>query len=138
MISLTTASDLAWKAWKDFPEFQAPSARRWCRISGAYGQEVASSVESVEVWDRKDKQIKELTNQELHFGYRMSALKASMYSAPATPAADFFPTPRYVVLSVTFALHHSATGVVGYGQLAKALGVEVSNACRQRIFVTRY
>ena len=33
---------------------------------GAYGQEVASSVESVEVWDRKDKQIKELTNQEIH------------------------------------------------------------------------
>ena len=92
---------------------------------GAYGQEVASSVESVEVWDRKDKQTKELTNRELHFGYRMSALKASMYSAPATPAVDFFPTPRYVVLSVTFALHHSATGVVGYGQLAKALGVEV-------------
>lgn len=30
-----------------------------------------------------------------------------------------------MVLSVTFALHHSATGVVGYGQLAKALGVEV-------------
>lgn len=94
---------------------------------GAYGQEVASSVESVEVWDRKNKQTKELTNQELHFGYRMSALKASMYSAPATPAADFFPTPRYVVLSVTFALHHSATGVVGYGQLAKALGVEVGD-----------
>ena len=41
---------------------------------GAYGQEVASSVESVEVWDRKNKQTKELTNQELHFGYRMSAL----------------------------------------------------------------
>lgn len=32
---------------------------------GAYGQEVASSVESVEVWDRKNKQTKELTNQEL-------------------------------------------------------------------------
>ena len=34
---------------------------------GAYGQEVASSVESVEVWDRKNKQTKELTNQKLHF-----------------------------------------------------------------------
>ena len=43
-----------------------------------------------------------------------------MYSAPATPAAEFFPAPRYVVLSVTFALRHSDTGVVGYGQLAKA------------------
>lgn len=94
---------------------------------GAYGQEVASAVESVEVWDRQDKQSKELTAAELDFGYRMSALKASMYAAPAIPNAEFFPTPRYVVLSVTFALRHSATGVVGYGQLAKALGVEVGD-----------
>ncbi|OZG63069.1 UDP-N-acetylenolpyruvoylglucosamine reductase [Bifidobacterium lemurum] len=94
---------------------------------GAYGQEVASAVESVEVWDRQDKQSKELTAAELDFGYRMSALKASMYAAPATPNPEFFPTPRYVVLSVTFALNHSATGVVGYGQLAKALGVEVGD-----------
>ena len=36
-----------------------------------------------------------------------------MYAAPATPAGEFFPTPRYVVLSVTFALRHSATGTVG-------------------------
>ena len=48
-----------------------------------------------------------------------------MYQAPAVPADRYFPTPRYVVLSVTFALRHSATGVVGFGQLAKALGVEV-------------
>ena len=31
------------------------------------------------------------------------------------PGREFFPTPRYVVLSVTFALRHSATGTVGYG-----------------------
>ena len=94
---------------------------------GAYGQDVASSVESVEVWDRKDKAVKNLHADELRFGYRMSALKASMYQAPAMPAEEFFPTPRYVVLSVTFALRHSSTGVVGYGQLAKALGVEVGD-----------
>lgn len=94
---------------------------------GAYGQEVASSVESVEVWDRKDKRTVELTPDDLRFGYRSSALKSSMYAAPATPAGEFFPTPRYVVLSVTFALRHSATGTVGYGQLAKALGVEVGD-----------
>ena len=92
---------------------------------GAYGQEVATSVASVEVWDRKTKQTRELAPADLQFGYRMSALKASMYAAPATPAAEFFPTPRYVVLSVTFRLRHSASGTVGYGQLAKALGVEV-------------
>ena len=94
---------------------------------GAYGQDVASSVESVEVWDRKDKAVKNLHADELRFGYRMSALKASMYQAPAVPAEEFFPTPRYVVLSVTFALRHSTTGVVGYGQLAKALGAEVGD-----------
>ena len=94
---------------------------------GAYGQDVASSVESVEVWDRKDKAVKNLHADELRFGYRMSALKASMYQAPAVPAEEFFPTPCYVVLSVTFALRHSSTGVVGYGQLAKALGVEVGD-----------
>lgn len=94
---------------------------------GAYGQEVGSSVRSVEVWDRKEKRTCDLTAEDLRFGYRMSALKASMYAAPATPADEFFPTPRYVVLSVTFALHHSDTGVVGYGQLAKALGVEVGD-----------
>lgn len=94
---------------------------------GAYGQEVATSVESVEVWDRKTKTTQDLTPEDLHFGYRYSALKASMYAAPGKPAAEFFPTPRYVVLSVTFALTHSAQGTVGYGQLAKALGVEVGD-----------
>ena len=94
---------------------------------GAYGQEVGASVESVEVWDRRDKRTVELTPEDLRFGYRSSALKSSMYAAPATPAGEFFPTPRYVVLSVTFALRHSATGTVGYGQLAKALDVEVGD-----------
>ena len=94
---------------------------------GAYGQEVGASVESVETWDRRDKRTTDLTSQDLKFGYRSSALKSSMYAAPATPAGEFFPTPRYVVLSVTFALRHSATGTVGYGQLAKALGVEVGD-----------
>lgn len=92
---------------------------------GAYGQEVASGVESVEVWDRLEKRTAELSAADLAFGYRTSALKTSMYAAPAVPSDRFFPTPRYVVLSVTFALRHSPTGVVGYGQLAKALGVGV-------------
>lgn len=94
---------------------------------GAYGQEVATSVESVEVWDRDTKTTRDLTPADLRFGYRYSALKTSMYAGPGQPADRFFPTPRYVVLSVTFALTHSAEGTVGYGQLAKALGVEVGD-----------
>ncbi len=92
---------------------------------GAYGQDVSRTVESVEVWDRADKKTKELSNADLHFGYRTSALKSSMYVAPAVPAAHFFPSPRFIVLSVTFALHHSNEGTVSYAQLAKALGVEL-------------
>ncbi|MCI1901959.1 MAG: UDP-N-acetylenolpyruvoylglucosamine reductase, partial [Bifidobacteriaceae bacterium] len=61
----------------------------------------------------------------MNFGYRTSALKSSMYKAPGVAAADFFPTPRYVVLSVTFVLQHSAVGTVRFGQLATALHVDV-------------
>ncbi len=99
---------------------------------GAYGQEVSTAVSSVEVWDRQEKCTAELTAADLNFGYRSSTLKSSMYKAPATPADQFFPTPRYVVLSVTFALKHSSTGTVGYGQLAKALGVEVGDRMETR------
>lgn len=91
---------------------------------GAYGQEVGSSVASVEVWDRQEKATKELAAADLKFGYRTSLLKQSMYSAPGVPADRYFPTPRYVVLSVTFRLTHSAEGTVAFAQLARALGVE--------------
>ncbi|WEV75701.1 UDP-N-acetylmuramate dehydrogenase [Bifidobacterium sp. ESL0800] len=92
---------------------------------GAYGQEVASAVSSVRVFDRKNGSVCRLEREDMRFGYRNSALKSSMYSAPATPAGNYFPTPRYVVLSVTFALRRSESDEVAFGQLAKALGVEL-------------
>ena len=94
---------------------------------GAYGAEVAQSVESVEVWDRKDKTTFYMNLADLKFGYRTSVLKKSMYKAPGVAADCFFPTPRYVVLSVTFCLKHSKTGVVAHSQLAHALGVQVGD-----------
>lgn len=92
---------------------------------GAYGQEVSTSVKEVEVWDRKTTSTKHLTASEMGFGYRMSALKESMYTAPAQPADSYFPTPRYIVLSVTFTLTCQSYGVVNYSQLARALNSEV-------------
>lgn len=92
---------------------------------GAYGQEVAQCVHSVEAWDRQTSRMVTLTHDDMHFGYRTSALKSSMYEAAGVPAKRFFPTPRYVVVSVTFVLCRSVNGVVAMGQLAKALGVEV-------------
>lgn len=92
---------------------------------GAYGQEVASSVSLVRVFDRESKRICQLGPDDMHFGYRTSALKSSMYSAPMVPSGKYFPTPRYVVLSVMFELRRSKTDEVAFGQLAKALGTEV-------------
>lgn len=95
---------------------------------GAYGQEVSTVVDSVEVWDRRDKKTGTLSPQDLGFGYRTSALKTTMYDRPGHPAAEYFPTPRYVVLSVTFVLHHRASAPVEFGQLAAALGVAVGDS----------
>ena len=94
---------------------------------GAYGQEVSQSVKSVEVWDRKNKITSELSCEDMHFGYRTSLLKQSMYEDHVNSAkkSEFFPTPRYVVLSVTFCLKHSETGVVSHSQLAHALNVSL-------------
>ncbi|WP_091847910.1 FAD-binding protein [Bifidobacterium commune] len=92
---------------------------------GAYGQEVASTVVSVCAFDREAGVICELSRDDMRFGYRNSALKSTMYKDPAMPADHYFPTPRYVVLSVTFRLHRSDCGEVAFGQLAKAFGVDV-------------
>lgn len=100
---------------------------------GAYGQEVSSSVQSVEVWDREDMTVRHLNPSSMRFGYRTSALKRSMYAAPARPSDRYFPTPRYVVLSVTFALMHTASGTIRYDQLARALGVSLG----QRMDISR-
>lgn len=88
---------------------------------GAYGQEVGRLVDSVEVWDRQDKITARLQAADLQFGYRASLLKQTMYQSPAVPDARFFPTPRYVVLSVTLVLRHGSAAQVDSVQLAKAL-----------------
>lgn len=98
---------------------------------GAYGQEVASSVLSVTAWDRQAGAIVEIGHDNLAFGYRFSALKATMYETPEVQGTGegrretrWFPSPRYVVLAVTYRFRRSRQGTVGMGQLAKALGVE--------------
>ncbi len=85
---------------------------------GAYGQEVASSVARVRVWDRKMNRSAEFTLSDLKFGYRTSILKESL-------AEGWGPSPRYIVLHVDFQLRlASLSAPIQYAQLAKALGVE--------------
>jgi UDP-N-acetylmuramate dehydrogenase len=78
---------------------------------GAYGQEVAQTVASVRVWDRREQQVLTLANADCGFTYRHSLFKAE---------------PRYVVLEVVFQLRVTKLSCpVDYAGLALALGVEV-------------
>jgi len=76
---------------------------------GAYGQEVAHVVRSVDVFDRERGELATLDNAACGFGYRSSIFK----DQPG----------RWVVLSVTFRLPVSALGSARYAELARALDV---------------
>lgn len=73
---------------------------------GAYGQEVSETIVSVEVYDRKHKQIKQLLNSECGFQYRRSIFN--------TTERD-----RYIVLSVTYALKRDGEPKIVYGELTR-------------------
>lgn len=91
--------------WDDFVDFCVELGLEGGGLSGpgTVGASVVQNIgglwpgrfqraQRVEVWDL-EKRTCDLTAEDLRFGYRMSALKASMYAAPATPADEFFPTP---------------------------------------------
>ncbi|MBT0994279.1 UDP-N-acetylmuramate dehydrogenase [Cellulomonas sp. DKR-3] len=105
---------------------------------GAYGQEVAQTIATVRVWDRARARVRTLPLVDLKFGYRTSLLKRSMRdpgtgaALPADPRdpvderAPWTPTPRYVVLDVTFQLRQGTLSApIAYAELARTLGVEV-------------
>ncbi|KRF16725.1 UDP-N-acetylenolpyruvoylglucosamine reductase [Nocardioides sp. Soil797] len=78
---------------------------------GAYGQEVAETISSVRVWDRKLMGERTFANADCSFGYRHSRFKAD--------------PGRHVVLEVTFQLRCGDLGApVKYAELARTLGVE--------------
>ena len=79
---------------------------------GAYGQEVAETIDSVLVLDRERKVVQLLDVRAAEFSYRSSAFKR-------TPN-------RWVVLAVTFALDPDPLSrPIRYPELARELGVEV-------------
>jgi UDP-N-acetylmuramate dehydrogenase len=79
---------------------------------GAYGQEVAETIASVRVLDRRSGEVRELAPGDCGFGYRTSAFK----QRPGT----------WVVLAVDFALPRSGESApVRYGELARALGIDL-------------
>jgi len=83
---------------------------------GAYGQEVAQTIASVRVWDRKLNGIRTFAAADCGFGYRTSRFKIDRYDANGG---------RHLVLSVTFQLRQGGLGApVAYAELARTLGVE--------------
>ncbi len=71
---------------------------------GAYGQEVAQTIEVVECLDRATLQRRLFTNEECDFGYRHSRFKSS-------------DRDRFIVLSVRYRLNRSRIAELRYGEL---------------------
>ena len=74
---------------------------------GAYGQEVADTIRSLRVLDRRTLEVREMAAAECGFAYRNSIFKREPGQA--------------IVLSVSFALRPRAQPVVAYRELANAL-----------------
>jgi UDP-N-acetylmuramate dehydrogenase len=77
---------------------------------GAYGQEVADTIESVEVFDRRDGAMQTLSADDCRFAYRMSRFKRD-------------DAERFIICAVTYRLQPGAPSigypdVVGYLQRA--------------------
>ena len=85
---------------------------------GAYGAEIATSVDSVRVWDRLTGETRVMTSAECGFGYRDSVFKRSRESGQATG--------RYVVLGLSMRLvRDRLSAPVAYAELARTLGVAI-------------
>jgi UDP-N-acetylmuramate dehydrogenase len=86
---------------------------------GAYGQEVSETITKVRAFDRKSKEILELTNADCQFSYR-----ASIFNTTAKN--------RFIVLSVTFALNKNAAPKIVYKDLQSYFGDRQPNLSETR------
>ncbi len=73
---------------------------------GAYGQEVASTIESVIALDLRDGQLHELCNQACGLRYRRSIFNSSERG-------------RYIIVQVNYALKHGGDAYIAYAELKK-------------------
>jgi len=73
---------------------------------GAYGQEVAETIESVQVLDLRDGQVRELCREACGFGYRASIFNTTERG-------------RFIVLRVTYALKPEGSPRMAYADLKR-------------------
>lgn len=79
---------------------------------GAYGQELAETLVSIDFLDALSGDVERVSAADLDLGYRTSALKQGREG---------------VVVAIELELAASADGVIGYDQLASALGVPLGS-----------
>jgi UDP-N-acetylmuramate dehydrogenase len=80
---------------------------------GAYGQEVAHTIEAVHAYDRRSDEIRVMTPQECRFGYRTSVFKHD---------------DRFLVTAVDFRLPRAGESApIRYAELARSLGAEAGD-----------
>src|SRR5713226_3670325 len=73
---------------------------------GAYGQEVAETIESVQAFDLRDGEVRELCNEACGFSYRTSIFNTSERG-------------RYIILRVTYSLTPDGAPRIAYADLKK-------------------
>jgi UDP-N-acetylmuramate dehydrogenase len=73
---------------------------------GAYGQEVATTIESVLALDIRDGQLHELCNEACGFSYRTSIFNTTERG-------------RYIILQVNYVLKHGGDAFIAYADLKK-------------------
>ncbi|HKV77066.1 MAG TPA: FAD-binding protein, partial [Candidatus Sulfotelmatobacter sp.] len=73
---------------------------------GAYGQEVSDTIKSVEVFDLKDNQVRELCNEACGFSYRSSIFNTTERG-------------RFIILRVTYALAPGGEPHLEYADLVR-------------------
>jgi len=73
---------------------------------GAYGQEVSDSIESVEVFDRRDGQVRELCREACGFAYRSSIFNTT-------------ERERFIILRVVYALTPGGESRIAYADLQR-------------------
>ncbi len=73
---------------------------------GAYGQEVSETIESVQVFDLQDNQVRELCNEACGFTYRSSIFNTTERG-------------RFIILRVTFALRPNGEPYLEYADLKR-------------------
>ncbi len=135
-LTITAAAGVSWDAlveravasqWSGFEAMSGiPGAVGATPVQnvGAYGAEVADVIAQVRTWDRHHGEVRTLPLMSCGFSYRNSLFKRSM-SGGADDGRVWRPTPRYVILSVTFHVRMaSLSAPIRYAQLAQALGVE--------------